>query len=530
MGRENSVGAARAGAPACVIAPRELLLAISGLALVATVRLAFLGTDWRSPDAIEYFDAARQLAHGAGFTLTLKFHYFTSVPAVHAAWGERPVLYPLFLAAILRLFGTAGAAQAATTLLALLEIGAFWLLARRFVAAPYALGAALLCGLAPRSVALGRFLWSETLYAVLLLLALLICTGRRRGRAWLAGLLLGLAALCRQEGWLVMAGVLALLAWRGDWRSAGAALLTFLAMLAPYLIFNARAHGDPFYSSEAFHLRVRYFADGMWFGFDRHLPSVPAFVQQNAGWLRAQTVQRLRDYLWELLAPGWLGPLGLLVVVPRPAWWREPRLRALAALGLGSLLLYACPLVADPDKARFPLTAFLVGALLAAYDLQEWLRVRRRPYLYGPALLLLGCWLALLVGLDVRDWRSARAAGAGPWGAPALGAAEHWLRTRTPPGSVVAADNPWDIVLDAGRPAIVLPFQQDAATFLALERRYGMRYLVVAIPRLLPEVSPSSAVPRAAALQAAHLRLAFTAVADGSSFRIYARRQGPRPP
>jgi hypothetical protein len=525
----SEVDAHPAGALAPVFssALREPLTAALGLVLVALVRLAFLGTDWRSPDAILFFDAARQLAAGAGFTLTIKFHYFTSVPAVHSALGERPVLYPLFLAAILKLAGTAWAAQAATTVLAVLEIGAFWALARRFVAPPYALGAALLCGLAPRSVALGRFLWSETHYAVLLLLALLVCTSRRRGRALPAGLLLGLATLCRQEGWLVAAGMLALFVWRGDRRAACLALLSFLAVLAPYLVLNARAHGDPLYSTEAFHLRVRYFADGMWFGFERPLPSASAFVHQNAGWLIVQTTQRLRDYLWELLSPGWLGPLGLLVVVPPLAWWHEPRLRALAALGLGSLLLYACPLVADPDPARFPLTAFLIGALLAAYNLQELLRGRRSPVAWRPALVLLVFWLALLLSLDLRDWQAARAVGAGPWGAPALGAAERWLRAHTPAGSVVAADNPWAIALDTGRPAIVRPYQQDTATLLALERHYGMRYLVVEIPRLMPEVPPlSGAPPAAAALQAAHLRLAFTAVAGGGTVRIFAVGEG----
>jgi uncharacterized membrane protein len=137
--------------------------------------------------------------------------------------------------------------------LPLLEIGAVWVLARRFVEPLYALGAALLCGLAPRSIALGRFLWSETLDALLLLLALLICTSRCRCRALPAGALVGLAALCRQEGWLVMAWLLALYLWRRDWRAACVGLLAFLAALAPYLILNGRAHGDPLYSADAFH-------------------------------------------------------------------------------------------------------------------------------------------------------------------------------------------------------------------------------------------------------------------------------------
>jgi hypothetical protein len=136
----------------------------------------------------------------------------------------------------------------------------------------------------------------------------------------------------------------------------------------------------------------------------------------------------------------------------------------------------------------------------------------------------------VLLGVNARDWQEARAVGAGPWGAPALRAAEQWLRSSTPIGSVVAADNPWAIALDADRPGLVRPYQQDAATLLALERRYGMRYLVVENPRLLAEVPPLLGVaPAAAALQAAHLRLAFTAAAGGSTYRIYAVREGIRP-
>ena len=99
---------ARAPASAFPIAPWEPLLAVFGLGLVALARLAFLGTDWRSPDAILFFDAARHLAVGAGFTLSIKFHYFTSAQkapicvrasAVVAAWAAQAVSESLSTAA-----------------------------------------------------------------------------------------------------------------------------------------------------------------------------------------------------------------------------------------------------------------------------------------------------------------------------------------------------------------------------------------------------------------------------------------------
>jgi hypothetical protein len=134
-----------------------------------------------------------------------------------------------------------------------------------------------------------------------------------------------------------------------------------------------------------------------------------------------------------------------------------------------------------------------------------------------------------LVRLDVQDWQAARAVGAGPWGAPALRAVERWLGAHTPAASVVAADNPWAIALDTRRPAVLRPYRQDAATLLALERRYSMRYLIVEIPRLMPSVPPlSGSPPSAAALQAAHLRLTFTATANGSTVRVYALHEGVR--
>ena len=80
------------------------LRAVLVFAVAFAIRVPFASTSNLSPDAVDYIDIARNIAHGAGVTQNIKWHYFTSASVPRPAWGERPVLLSLLMAPLLALF------------------------------------------------------------------------------------------------------------------------------------------------------------------------------------------------------------------------------------------------------------------------------------------------------------------------------------------------------------------------------------------------------------------------------------------
>lgn len=203
-------------------------------------------------DEGEYLAAATWLAQGRSFAWYLGY-----------LWTRAP-LYPLFVAAHIRLFGAAEAALLSQTLLSLVNVALLYLLAQHMGLGRQAAGiAALLMALYLPFAIYGQVLLSETLFISLLLgafLALLAWrqsrhgTQRRAASLWLAGagLLLGMCALTRS---LVLGFVPLVLLWllaqaRGHRQRVVAMpllvfCLAFGATLLPWTLYNSRFYGGP---------------------------------------------------------------------------------------------------------------------------------------------------------------------------------------------------------------------------------------------------------------------------------------------
>ncbi len=219
-------------------------------------------------DEAEYLAAADWLAQGRGF-------------AWHSEWlWTRAPLYPLFLAAHMRLFGFALEPIYASQLaLSLLNVLLVYGLARQAAAglppplgqrsrAAVALGAALLAALYLPFATYAQLILSETLYLTLLLAVFGLLGGWSRaapaGRWWYglplaAGVLLGLAALTRG---LTLAFVPFVAGWvwyvarqrarraerpggRVRWLPLVGLLLAWALTLAPWSLYASRAYGGP---------------------------------------------------------------------------------------------------------------------------------------------------------------------------------------------------------------------------------------------------------------------------------------------
>lgn len=186
-------------------------------------------------------------------------YYLGQAAGIAAGEGHpgsfRPPLYPAFLALVSSLASPGmQAARAAQLLLSLGTVALVTSLARGRFGAAASLASGLVCALAPPLVHYPHFLWSETLTAALVTLALwsLDRFDRRApgGLAWVlaASLSVGLAALTR-ETWAWFAPVVWVwLAWRERSRAAllpiAVSVLAVGAVVVPWTVRNTRLHGE----------------------------------------------------------------------------------------------------------------------------------------------------------------------------------------------------------------------------------------------------------------------------------------------
>jgi 4-amino-4-deoxy-L-arabinose transferase-like glycosyltransferase len=232
---------------------RLVAIAAAGLA----VRVAYtllIGKDTSGiGDFFFYHGQANLLAEGKGF-----IHPLFYLDGITAPSAEHPPLWPLVLSVTSLLGGTGFEAHRLTgCVLGAFAIVVIGLLGRRAGGERVGLIAAAIAAVYPTLVAADGSLMSETLYGLLLGLALLVALRMRdEPRVLLAaalGVLIGLAALTRAEGllFLVLLAVPACLAalrasgTRGAVVAVLAACLGAAVVIAPWTIRNWSAFDQP---------------------------------------------------------------------------------------------------------------------------------------------------------------------------------------------------------------------------------------------------------------------------------------------
>lgn len=383
---------------------RRSLLAVVGLALVVRVAYWAVVTPDYVPvsDAGHYFQIAENVAGGLGIS-----HPFPQVEVHPTAF--RPPLYPALLGSLFWVFGPSvtlgrllslglGLAVVALTALLVQEISG-----RRRTA----LVAAALVAVFPPLVANDVVLLTEPLSLALLLAGALLLFRRH---AVAAGLVIGLLALSRTSGQLVLPVVAGWVWWQLGWRRALGFAAAGLLVLAPWAVRNwvqlgtptlatsngfnlaavysepARAHGgfvDAVYESEFAEYRMLQFDEAAWDAalrrdaldsLRRHpqmLLQVPArnlaaFLELQPSRNRAPelldgrnpTVRDLAAPFVPLLAAA--GSLGL--------WRRRRDPRVVLLAGVGAYFFLASIFTIAPPRLRAPVDlVWCVGvALLVA--------------------------------------------------------------------------------------------------------------------------------------------------------------------
>ncbi len=394
-----------------------------------------------SPDGTYYLDTARQLAAGRG-PVTYALHL--GMPAVPSPAGFWPTLYPNVLRWVMAAGVPADRAPALVNAASLLALCLLLVRIGRRCAPPgWAWPVALLGVAHPFYADVLVFAWTEALFMafVYAALAVLLDVERRASaapaRCALAGLLAGAAFATRFAGVFLLGYLLValgLIAWRGRWKPAGAALSAaaligaFALLAVPSVLPNVRAYGSAF---------------GM--------PRLPEPSMGRAALARGYEIAVTGGKLW--LEAAVLVALALLVSRARPAAG-DPRHDEPPPDGAGAWLLggwiafYVCALFVslvpyvrgDPLNGRF--LAPIVPATVAL--LARWLA---RPSARAPAV---AAAVAALLALGTFVLAGSRYAGGGGGADPLV----EWASDRARESSVVVGTGLWHLRRQTG--AIVL--------------------------------------------------------------------------
>jgi hypothetical protein len=203
-------------------------------------------------DSLTYHLEANLLADGRGFIDPYKLVAHRVTPT-----ASHPPLFPLVLAVVSWFGGRSTFAhQAATCVLGSATVGVIGLAARRIAGPRVALLAALAAALYPNLWLLDTQVMAETLFALTVALFVLAAYGYwdqpNAGRAAATGVVVGLAALTRSEGLLLLLVAVGPMTWWSSGRSARRCLLHLglatgaaALVIAPWVIRNLEAFDHP---------------------------------------------------------------------------------------------------------------------------------------------------------------------------------------------------------------------------------------------------------------------------------------------
>lgn len=465
------------------------------LAILAIVNLAArLPLCWDPAtvdnDGAEYLAIARFLRTRGEYATDLKWHFYTDDPVIHAAWADRPPLYPLVAVAwqwALPFLDPTAAARVGNSVLACLGLGLAALLLRRLFDERVALLATAYGFLLPLALSWTTQPMTEALQLALTFGALWVWDtawhGSRTvcpGRCVAAGVLAGLLYLARPTGIvLIVALAIDAVRQRSDprlgtgarrWWPLLATGAAWAITVAPYHAILALTYGSPFYSALGFTYAVRTYWEVAHYGFERPPPRIGEFLVREwanlPGLILRQCWRHAQAFLHQL------GPLLPLLLWSRRADWSDRRLPA-TALIVGALVLHTLTWSAWGSSRYFLAPIVLLAAMSLAIG------ARLAPTGEGIAAGL-GRWLprlagALLVGMLVHfAWQQTRP----DRGIPSLPA---WREAAAAVRDVrlVASDKPAILNLLLAVPAVRLPRTTDRDQLGRFVERYAPDALVL---------------------------------------------------
>ncbi len=314
----------------------------------------------------------------------------------------------------------------------------------------------------------------------------------------LAGVLLGLAWLCRSSAILVWP---ALLWWifRGiPWRNAAFAMASFLITISPWLIHTNRVWGSPLrsdasiYLFQSYHTLHRHITMEQFYRSLEPPPSPGSIIKSDPVDFAKYYVRQIPRMLYLMLAtatgwnkfytPPFIGT-ALIAAFAARRYWRTPECQA--ALILIFLTFAVLNIRADSFELRYlgpALIAVIIMGLLPARRLFDDATKGSSALAYAAVVCV-----ALTCLLDVGTFRKLTA----PSTDNRQLLADSTIVTREFAGPIVA-ENPYFFTYFSGRSAIAPPVanQQQLSAYMD---RFGARYLALPTTRIA-ELYPSNSL------------------------------------
>jgi hypothetical protein len=507
---------------------RRDMLILLALGLLARGVTAALFDQPGYIDAAYYYDVAKNIATGHGFTEDFILTYLTpAASVVHTSNLYWMPLASLIIVPFFLVFGVSWhVAQIPSVLLSgSLPLLAYWIGWDWCKSRRYALGAALLTLCAGFYYPL-YFVFSDNfgIYAWTAGLALLWLGQGMQGNARrfaLAGLCIGLAHLARPDAPLLL--VIALIvfaatryrAWRAarqpvapadappaalPWTALAGLLALYLLVMAPWFVRNLVVAGAILPPGGAQTIWLTTYND--FFSYGKTL-SLQSYLAWGWGNILLSKVQALGQNAFAMLAILEFAPAPFAVI---GLWrWRRslqalPALLYLLLLYLGLSLVFTFPSQRGTLLHSFiPLLPFLSLAIIVGLDtVIEWLAQRRpgpfaqqraagRRRVYLAATILLSAVLSLaIIVANAQTWDSTYDLyqQAGKIIVRDMHTIASLARKKNGPDAEISAlpvilvDDPPDYYFATGQHAIALP-DQDTSVLLQAADRYGATYLLL---------------------------------------------------
>ena len=311
---------------------RFALACIVGIAFVLRMAAVLIMMRGGSADGdLQYHLYAKSLVAGQGYVIAIDDDHFPDEVEKPQVFGLtrllsfKPPLYPLMLATLYTVVGEGwiGIGLLQAMLGALTCVVAFWI-GRRLFCEKCGLIAAAAVAVYPYFIIMTSRVADTTLFTLLTLTAIAALlnagTSRRVSAVCVAGLVLGLAALCRQTAVFfvpfAMLWLLFRLGWR-EWRSLRlvvASCLLFIVVISPWVARNVRAHGQ----------FVLMGTNGGYTFWQSHSPQTAEYLKQRldfddmaAAWEDEWRMEGLHD-LAESEQDGWFYDKGMKYLVEHP--------------------------------------------------------------------------------------------------------------------------------------------------------------------------------------------------------------------
>lgn len=440
--------------------------------IALAIRLPLYHTPfWRTNDAIEYINIARNLNAGQGITLSIKNLLYDASPVVSQAIKTRPVLTSVLYAGLLKINSDVYFLQIFNLLLGAFNACLVYILAKHFVSRKVALLGGILAALNPNSLITGRLILSDQLFAALSLLAF-IAFYRIKSVArkyLLTGFLIGLLTLTRLEGAILFL-VLCVITLNKP-RYLVTLILSFCLTLSPYFFASLRLSGSPVQSYGAIHYQTFKVDDSVAQGFEKSYPPPLVFIRNNSGWVVKAVITSTAYLTKSLFEFGYFGPLIILLILSFLQSWKK-----YGPLYLYCLLVFLlfCSLWSanfEPDR-NFLFLYFLL--LIPTMDFLQ--HYRRNKILFLIIVLTLFGYLAYDYHRIV--WARDVDPHIGSWNPPAKEQAYLWIENHTNRSDIVTATNPFMVNLQTQRPTISLPANLNEENYSRFLGKFNVRYIL----------------------------------------------------